>query len=95
MELRTKQAEPQRWLTTVRVDVVAIQEAQLPKVAPRLAGYQPAVVVRRGRGRTAGTAVKGGYVCIYRVSQKFFNTLSFVFGVPLTALGQARQISPP
>ena len=32
---------------------------------------------------------------VYRVSQKFFNTLSFVFLVPLNALGQAKQIPPP
>ena len=38
---RAKQVELQRWLTTVRADVVAIQEAQLPKVATGLAGYQP------------------------------------------------------
>ena len=63
--LRTKQAELQRWLTTMRVGlgVVVIQEAQLPKVAARFAGYQPPVVVLRARGRTAGAAVKGADVC--------------------------------
>lgn len=64
--LRPKQGELQRWLPTVRADVVAVQEAQLSqKTAPRLAGYQPPVVVRRTRGRTTGVTVKGGDVCTY------------------------------
>ena len=67
--LRAKQAELQRWLPTVNADIVAVQEAPLPKVAPRLAGFHPMVVVRRARGRTADAAVKGGDVCIYRVSR--------------------------
>ena len=77
--LRTKQTELQRWLTTVRADVVAIQEAQLPKVAPRLAGYQPPVVVRRARGRTAGAAVKGGDVCIFVRAGLHFTVLEGPF----------------
>ena len=57
--LRLKQAELERWLPTVNADVVAIKEAQLPKAAPRLKGFQPPVDVRRARGRTTGA-------CIYR-----------------------------
>ena len=77
--LRPKQAELQRWLPTVRADVVAIQEAQLPKVAPRLAGYQPPVVVRRARGRITGAAVKGGDVCIYVRAGLHFTVLEGPF----------------
>ena len=64
--LRPKQAELQRWLPTVRADVVAVHEAQLPKVAaPRLAGYQSPVVVRQARGRTTGAALRDGDVCLF------------------------------
>ena len=73
--LRLKQAELERWLPTVNADVVAIQEAQLPKVAPRLIGFQPPVVVRRARGRTTGAAPKGGDVCIYVRAGRHFDVL--------------------
>ena len=71
--------ELQRWLTTVRADVMAIQEAQLPMVAPRLAGYQPPVVVHRARGRIAGAAVKGRDVCIYVFAGLHFTVLQGPF----------------
>ena len=73
--LRLKQAELERWLPTVNADVVAIQEAQLPKVAPRLIGFHPPVVVRRARGRTTGAAPKGGDVCIYVRAGRHFDVL--------------------
>ena len=77
--LRAKQEELQRWLPTVNADMVAIQEAQLPKVAPRLTGFQPPVVVRRARGRTADAAVKGGNVCIYVRAGMHFTVLEGPF----------------
>ena len=87
--LRAKQAELQRWLTTVRGDVVMIKEAQLPKMTPRLAGYQPPVVVRRARGRTAGAAVKGGGVCIYVRAGLHFTVMEDPF---LANLGDTTEI---
>ncbi|KAF0304083.1 putative RNA-directed DNA polymerase from transposon BS [Amphibalanus amphitrite] len=64
--LRSKITELQRWLPTVRADVLAVQEGQFPKAVPRLSGFQPPVVVRRARGRRADMeVVKGGDVAIY------------------------------
>ena len=77
--LRTKQAELQHWLTTLRADVVAIQEAQLPKVAQRLTGYLTSLVVRRTRGRTAGEATKGRGVRIYVRAGLHFTVLKGPF----------------
>ena len=59
--LRTKVPELQSWLPTVKADVVAIQEAQFTaKSLTRIPGFQPPVVTRRGRGRAAGAAARGG-----------------------------------
>ena len=64
--LRKKIGELQRWLPAAKADVLAVQEGQLPKTAPRIPGYQPPVVVRRARGRITGAAVvKGGDVALY------------------------------
>ena len=64
--LRTKVQELGSWLPAIKADVVAIQEAQLPKAAPSIPGFQPPVVVRRARGRRTGAAsVKGGDVALY------------------------------
>ena len=66
-----------------------IKEAQLPKMTPRLAGYQPPVVVRRARGRTAGAAVKGGDVCIYVRADLHFIVMEDPF---LANLGDTTEI---
>ena len=64
--LRSKVRELAGWLPAVKADVVAIQEAQLPQVAPSIPGFQPPIVVRRARGRVSGAAtVKGGDVALY------------------------------
>ena len=63
--LRTKVQELTGWLPAIKADVVAIQEAQLPKTVPSIPGYQPPVVVRRARGRRTGAGTKGGDVVLY------------------------------
>lgn len=64
--LQTKTGELERWLLTSHADVLAIQEGQFSRAAPRLPGFQPPVVTRRARGRVTGAAVvKGGDVAIY------------------------------
>ena len=64
--LRSKISELGGWLSAEKVDIVAVQEAQLPKTVPTIPGFQPPVVVRRARGRTTGAAVvKGGDVAVY------------------------------
>ena len=74
--LHKKIGELQRWLPTVKADVLAVQEAQLPKVAPRIPGYQPPVVVRRARGRVTGASVvKGGDVALYVRAGLHFQTI--------------------
>ena len=74
--LRKKIGELQRWLPAVKIDVLAVQEGQLPKVAPRIPGFQPPVVVRRARGRVTGAAVvKGGDVALYVRAGLHFTTI--------------------
>ncbi|KAF0313786.1 RNA-directed DNA polymerase from mobile element jockey [Amphibalanus amphitrite] len=64
--LRRKLLEVQRWLSDKKVDVVAIQEAQMPaNKTINIPGFQTASVTRRARGRRADGAVKGGDVAIY------------------------------
>ena len=56
--------------------MLAVQEGQFPKVAPRIPGYQPPVVVRRARGRVTGAAVvKGGDVALYVRAGLHFYTI--------------------
>ena len=75
--LRTKVQELGSWLPAIKADVVAIQEAQLPKAAPSISGFQPPVVVRRARGRRTGAAsVKGGDVALYVRAGLHFVSLS-------------------
>ena len=77
--LRPKIAELSSWLSEARVDVVAVQEGQFPKTAPRLPGFQPPVVTRRTRGRRSGGPVKGGDVAIYVRDGRHFTVLSGPF----------------
>ena len=64
--LRKKTLETARWLSDNKVDVVAIQEAQMPAGKfINIPGYQTASVARRARGRRADGPVKGGDVAIY------------------------------
>ena len=77
--LRPKIAELSPWLSEARVDVVAVQEGQFPKTAPRLPGFQPPVVTRRTRGRRTDGPVKGGDVAIYVRDGRHFTTLSGPF----------------
>ena len=59
-----KIGELSRWLSDTKVDVAAIQEAQLAGKALSLPGYQTAVVSRRARGRRGVGSVRGGDVAI-------------------------------
>ena len=62
--LRTKIQELSRWLSDIKADVVAVQEAQLAGGTISVPGYQVAAVSRRARGRRDGGPVKGGDVLI-------------------------------
>ena len=62
--LRPKTSELQSWLPTANPDILAFQECQFGRTPIRLAGYQPPVVTRRARGRTAAST-KGGDVALY------------------------------
>ena len=77
--LRPKIAEVSPWLSKAHVDVLAVQEGQFPKAAPRIPGFQPPVVTRRSRGRRDGGPVKGGDVAIYVRDGRHFTTLSGPF----------------
>ena len=63
--LRPKLAELQSWLLTGKADILAIQECQFGKAPSRVAGYQPPIITRRTRGRTAAAGAKGGDVALY------------------------------
>ena len=58
-------AELQSWLLTDKADILAIQECQFGKAPSRIAGFQPPVITRRTRGRTAAAGAKGGDVALY------------------------------
>ena len=80
--LRTKLPELQRWLPSIKADVLAVQEVQFPqKSLFRLPGFQPPVIVRRARGRVAGGGVKGGDVAVFVRAGLHFTILTD----PLTA----------
>ena len=55
----------QEWLSTKKVDVIAIQEAQLPAKPVNIPGYSVVAMARRARGRMDGARAKGGDVAIY------------------------------
>ena len=80
--LRSKVSELQQWLSLKKVDVVAIQEAQLPAKSISIPGYQEAAVTRRARGRRDGARAKGGEVAIYVRNGLSFDKLS---SAPLAA----------
>ena len=64
--LRKKTLEVQRWLSTRKVDVAVVQEAQLPAgKLINIPGHQIASFARRARGRRTAGPVKGGDVVIY------------------------------
>ena len=64
--LRKKIPEFSRWLSAAKVDVAAIQEAQLPaNKTLSVPGYQAAVFQRRARGRRGDGPAKGGDVIIF------------------------------
>ena len=63
--LRTKLQETSRWLSGMKVDVLAVQEAQLAGRAIAIPGYQTAAVMRRARGRRGEGPAKGGDVAIF------------------------------
>ena len=77
--LRPKIPELSSWLPGSNVDVVAVQEGQFSKAAPRIPGFQPPVVTRRSRGRRVGGPVKGGDVAIYVRDGRHFTVLSGPF----------------
>ena len=64
--LRPKTAELASWLSSQKVDVCAVQEAQPGSASNTISipGYQTAVVSKRARGRRADGPVKGGDVLI-------------------------------
>ena len=63
--LRPKRTELASWLSSRRVDVCAVQEAQLGAASTiSIPGYQTAVVSKRARGRRTDGPVKGGDVLI-------------------------------
>ena len=75
-DLRTKKQELERWLSVVKADVVAIQEAQLAaNKTPSLSGYQTAAVTRRARGRRSGGPAKGGDVALFVRDRIQFSTI--------------------
>ena len=59
-----KIGELSRWLSDMKVDVVALQEAQLAGGALAVPGYQTAAVTRRARGRRGAGPFRGGDVAI-------------------------------
>ena len=59
-----KTGELSRWLSDVKADVAAIQEAQLAGRPLSVPGYQTAAVSRRARGRRDDGPVRGGDVAI-------------------------------
>ena len=64
--LRPKKAEFQRWLSSEKIDVAAVQEVQLPANQPfTIPGYQTAVVTKRARGRRDDGPAKGGGLAIF------------------------------
>ena len=63
--LRKKIPEFSRWLSEKKVDVAAVQEAQLSAKPLSIPGYQTAAVRRRARGRRGDGPVKGGDVAIF------------------------------
>ena len=62
--LRTKLSEFSRWLSDTKVDIAAVQEAQLAGNEVTVPGYQVAAVSRRARGRREEGPAKGGDVLI-------------------------------
>ena len=59
-----KIGELSRWLSDVKADVAAIQEAQLAGRPLSVPGFQTAAVSRRARGRRDDGPVRGGDVAI-------------------------------
>ena len=75
---RTKLSELQRWLPSIKADILAVQEVQFsPKWIFRLPGFQPPIIVRRARGRAAGErAAKGGDVAVFDRAGLHFTALT-------------------
>lgn len=74
--MRTKVQELTGWLNAIKADIVAVQEAQLPKTVPNTPGYQPPAIVRRARGRRTGAGTKGGDVVLFVRWGLHFTTLT-------------------
>ena len=71
----TKIGELSRWLSDEKVDVAAIQEAQLAGGALTVPGYQTAAVSRRACGRRGAGPVRGGDVAILVKNGLNFRTI--------------------
>ena len=71
----SKISELSRWLSDTKVDVVALQEAQLAGGALTVPGYQTAVISRRARGRRGVGPVRGGDVAILARNGLNFQTI--------------------
>ena len=71
----SKIGELSRWLSDEKVDVAALQEAQLAGGALTVPGYQTASISRKARGRRGEGPVRGGDVAILVKNGLDFQTI--------------------